>query len=204
MNRTSANKRAPDTDIKVRRNVVRCKTCRLVQYGTRAGNCRRCFRVLTPKTEFLIPLETWSNHVVVKQIGQRIRQLRESHRITLRQIRVQSHISRSLMSRIERGKITPTLATIEKISEAIDIGLKRLFVPAKNGESLVEDPFIRGLLPYLRLLEWEQWQSIMKRLVAISGRPLSFASDSAAPVRSNRRCAQIVDSSCRNETSLVG
>jgi len=37
------------------REVIRCKTCGLVQYRTRVGNCRRCLRLLPPKVEFLIP-----------------------------------------------------------------------------------------------------------------------------------------------------
>ena len=37
------------------REVIRCKTCGLVQYCTRVGNCRRCLRLLPPKVEILIP-----------------------------------------------------------------------------------------------------------------------------------------------------
>jgi hypothetical protein len=46
--------------------------------------------------------------------------------------------------------------------------LNRFFVPESNGETLLEDPFIQGLRPYLRQLDFEQWQSILKRLHAIS------------------------------------
>ena len=48
------------------------------------------------------------------------------------------------------------------------MGLNRFFVPESNGEALLEDPFIQGLRPFLRQLDWEQWQSILKRLAAIS------------------------------------
>src|SRR4030088_1371350 len=37
------------------REVIRCKTCGLVQYRTRTGNCRRCVRALPQRLEFLIP-----------------------------------------------------------------------------------------------------------------------------------------------------
>jgi hypothetical protein len=46
--------------------------------------------------------------------------------------------------------------------------LNRFFVPESNGEALLEDAFIQGLRPFLRQLDWEQWQSILKRLAAIS------------------------------------
>jgi len=39
-------------DLDLDREVIRCKTCGLVQYRTRTGNCRRCLRLLPPKVEF--------------------------------------------------------------------------------------------------------------------------------------------------------
>src|SRR5258708_38000665 len=53
MNGSNGNKVAVDIDLD--REVIRCKTCGLVQYRTRTGNCRRCLRCLPPKVEFLIP-----------------------------------------------------------------------------------------------------------------------------------------------------
>jgi len=164
------------------REVVRCKVCGLVQYRTRTGNCRRCVRLLPPKVEFLIPppapqelpgddrqlFEKWPNRETVENIGQRIRQLRESRAMTQSQLQARSRVSRSYLSRIESGQMTPSLGTLEKISEALGVGLNRFFVPESNGEALLEDPFIQGLRPYLRQLDWEQWQGILKRLQAIS------------------------------------
>jgi transcriptional regulator with XRE-family HTH domain len=164
------------------REVIRCKLCGLVQYRTRAGNCRRCLRLLPPKVEFLIPppapqelpgddrqlFEKWPNRETVENIGQRIRQLRESRGMTQSQLQARSRVSRSYLSRIESGQMTPSLGTLEKISEALGVGLNRFFVPESNGETLLEDPFIQGLRPFLRQLDWEQWQSILKRLQAIS------------------------------------
>src|SRR5215471_16450577 len=146
------------------REVIRCKTCGLVQYRTRTGNCRRCVRALPQRLEFLIPpapaeevqgVETssdkFANQKTVENIGQRIRQLRESRGMTQSQLQSKSKVSRSYLSRIESGQMTPSLGTLEKISEA-----------------LTEDPFIQGLRPFLQQLDWEQWQSILKRLQAIS------------------------------------
>jgi transcriptional regulator with XRE-family HTH domain len=153
----------------------------MVQYRTRAGNCRRCLRLLTPKVEFLIPppepqhlpgddrqlFEKWPNREMVENIGQRIRQLRESRGMTQSQLQARSRVSRSYLSRIESGQMTPSIGTLEKISDALGVGLKRFFVPETNGEALLEDPFIQGLRPFLQQLDWEQWQSILKRLIAI-------------------------------------
>jgi transcriptional regulator with XRE-family HTH domain len=179
-NANNSNGTAVDVDMD--REVIRCKVCGLVQYRTRAGNCRRCIRLLPPKVEFLIPppvpqelpgedrqlFEKWPNRETVENIGQRIRQLRESRGMTQSQLQARSRVSRSYLSRIESGQMTPSLGTLEKISEALGVGLNRFFIPESNGESLLEDPFIQGLRPFLRQLDWEQWQSILKRLQAIS------------------------------------
>src|SRR6201987_2883524 len=163
------------------REVIRCQVCGLVQYRTRTGNCRRCLRLMPPKVAFVIPtpspqdlpgddrqlFENWPNRETVENIGQRIRQLRESRGMTQSQLQARSRVSRSYLSRIESGQITPSLGTLEKISEALGVGLNRFFVPETNGEALLEDPFIQGLRPFLRQLDWEQWQSILKRLQAI-------------------------------------
>ncbi len=163
------------------REVIRCKTCGLVQYRTRTGNCRRCVRALPQRLEFLIPppappeeaaaettSERFANQMTVENIGQRIRQLRESRGMTQSQLQSRSKVSRSYLSRIESGQMTPSLGTLEKISEALNVGLNRFFIPESDGEALLEDPFIQGLRPFLRQLDWEQWQSILKRLQAIS------------------------------------
>lgn len=168
--------------IEIDREVVRCKVCGLVQYRTRVGNCRRCVRMLPPKLDFLLQatapqdlpgddrqlLEAWPNHDTVENIGQRIRQLRESRAMTQSQLQARSRVSRSYLSRIESGQMTPSLGTLEKISEALGVGMNRFFIPESNGETLMEDPFIQGLRPFLRQLDWAQWQSILKRLQAIT------------------------------------
>ncbi len=160
------------------RGVIRCITCGMVQYRTSNGNCRRCLHLLTPKTQFLIPpsalqelldddrqlFEKWPNRETAENIVQRIRQLRESRGMTQSQLQARSCVSRSYLSRIENGQMTPSLGTLEKISEALGVALNRFFIPETNGDALLEDPFIQGLRPFLRQLDWEQWQSILKRL----------------------------------------
>jgi transcriptional regulator with XRE-family HTH domain len=113
--------------------------------------------------------ERFANQETVENIGQRIRQLRESRSMTQSQLQSRSKVSRSYLSRIESGQMTPSLGTLEKISEALNVGLNRFFIPESDGEALLEDPFIQGLRPFLHQLDWEQWQSILKRLQAISG-----------------------------------
>ena len=103
----------------------------------------------------------------VENIGRRIRQLRESRNATQSQLQRISRVSRSYLSRIESGQMTPSLGTLEKIGDALKIGLNRFFISEMAGEAMLEDPFIQGLGPYLRQLRWTQWISILTKLRAI-------------------------------------
>lgn len=169
--------------IHIGREVIHCGTCGLVQYRTRQGHCRRCQRLVPRTVEFPIPsvekqdlrgddrqiCEKRQNRETVANIGQRIMQLREARGMTHGQLNARSGVSRSYISRIESGQMTPSLETLERISEALGVSLSRCFVPMSNGEALLDDPFIQGMRQYLRQLDWEQWQSILNRLMAISG-----------------------------------
>lgn len=174
-------KKAEEAISDMDREVVRCGICGLVQYRTKTDNCRRCLRLLPSRVTFVIPTpapqesagevqsgEDWANRETVENIGQRIRQLRESRGMTQSQLQAKSRVSRSYLSRIESGQMTPSLGTLEKIAEALGVGLNRFFVPESTGQTLLEDPFIQGLRPFLRQLDWAQWQGILKRLQAIS------------------------------------
>jgi transcriptional regulator with XRE-family HTH domain len=200
------------------REVIRCKTCGLVQYCTRVGKCRRCLRLLSPKVELPIPpvgpkelpdddpqlVEKSPRRKTIENIGQRIRQLRKSCEMTQRQLRTRARVSISWLSRIESGKKTPGLGTLEKLSEVLGVGLNRFFAPETNGETLVKDPFIRELRPFLRQLDWDQWQSILKHLVAISGRPRVISSLGTCSVGSNGRLEAPADSCGRDKPRLIG
>jgi transcriptional regulator with XRE-family HTH domain len=103
--------------------------------------------------------------------------------MTQSQLQARSRVSRSYLSRIESGQMTPSLGTLEKIAEALGVGLNRFFVPETNGETVLEDPFIQGLRPFLRQLDWTQWQGILKRLQAISAH-VNTSHHASAPMHS--------------------
>jgi transcriptional regulator with XRE-family HTH domain/ribosomal protein L37E len=203
--------------LEIDREVIRCKTCGLVQYRTRTGNCRRCVHALPQRLEYLIPEEAvkeeqvpaeampskFANQETVENIGQRIRQLRESRTMTQSQLQARSKVSRSYLSRIESGQMTPSLGTLEKISEALNVGLNRFFIPESDGEALLEDPFIQGLRPFLRQLDWEQWQSILKRLQAISDH-VNAAPITLRPIGNPARLPQPVPANGNGQHGHIG
>jgi transcriptional regulator with XRE-family HTH domain len=213
-----ADKDAVATSMELDREVIRCQVCGLVQYRTRTGNCRRCLRLMPPKVAFVIPtpspqdlpgddrqlFENWPNRETVENIGQRIRQLRESRGMTQSQLQARSRVSRSYLSRIESGQMTPSLGTLEKIAEALGVGLNRFFVPETNGETVLEDPFIQGLRPFLRQLDWAQWQGILKRLQAISEHVNTNHSRPLVAQASDRMAAHTAHSMPRRQNPGIG
>jgi transcriptional regulator with XRE-family HTH domain len=65
-------------------------------------------------------------------IGDKIREVREKRGITLRALAEEASVSESLVSQIERGKVSPSLDTLMAIVGALDIDLEWLFKDYKR------------------------------------------------------------------------
>src|SRR5258708_3907539 len=94
-----------------------------------------------------------------------IQELRESRRMSRPQLARGAKIARAHLWAVEKGRTTPGLATLEKISEALGVSLSR-FLTKSDAEMLLEDPFVRsvqGLLPHLNA---QHRQLILKTLQA--------------------------------------
>jgi DNA-binding XRE family transcriptional regulator len=118
--------------------------------------------------EFLIPppepqelpgddrqlFEKWPNRETVENIGQRIRQLRESRGMTQSQLQARSRVSRSYLSRIESGQMTPNLGTWRKFPKRL-ASVNRFFV--RQTAKLSGRIHSSGLRPFhgARLERWQ-------------------------------------------------
>jgi transcriptional regulator with XRE-family HTH domain len=60
-------------------------------------------------------------------IGVALRDIRETHDISARQLSDDSGISPAMISRIENGQVSPSIATMAALSEALDVPLASLF-----------------------------------------------------------------------------
>ena len=56
-----------------------------------------------------------------KLLGRRIRRIRQEKNLTLKQIEAKVGVSATHISEIERGKTSPTIGALEKISTALDV-----------------------------------------------------------------------------------
>ncbi|HEX8649164.1 MAG TPA: helix-turn-helix transcriptional regulator, partial [Thermoleophilaceae bacterium] len=60
------------------------------------------------------------------QVGPRIRGLRETMGLSLRELGERSGVSAPMLSQVERGETSPTLATAQRIASGLDLSLSQL------------------------------------------------------------------------------
>jgi transcriptional regulator with XRE-family HTH domain len=65
-------------------------------------------------------------------IGERLRSLREQKNLSQGEIEKRSGLLRCYISRVENGFTTPSVETLEKMSQALGIPLYRLFYEGEN------------------------------------------------------------------------
>ena len=60
-------------------------------------------------------------------VGKHIQKLRELKGISQQDLAAKCNFEKSNMSRLEAGRVNPTLSTLEKVANALDITLPELF-----------------------------------------------------------------------------
>src|SRR2546425_5139834 len=60
------------------------------------------------------------------EVGQRVRALREAMGLSLRDLAERSGVSAPMLSQVERGETSPTLAVAEKIAAGLELTLSQL------------------------------------------------------------------------------
>lgn len=60
-------------------------------------------------------------------VGQQIQKLRESKGLSQQDLAAKCNFEKSNMSRLEAGRVNPTLSTLEKVAKALEVTLVELF-----------------------------------------------------------------------------
>lgn len=111
--------------------------------------------------------------VLSGQLGKTIQRLRKAYNLSLSELSEQSGVAKSIISQIERNETNPTLATIWRLSQALDVSIDRVLATADD------EPFIerssRGDTPilvsddgrmrlaiigWIKTVEWLQWYDV--------------------------------------------
>ena len=101
----------------------------------------------------------------MKTVANILRDLRLSRGMTRPQLARRSRISRHFLWSVETYKVAPSLATLEKLSGALQVGVSRFFRESRD-ELLLEDSFVRGVAKALPHLTNSQCGRLMQTLAA--------------------------------------
>jgi transcriptional regulator with XRE-family HTH domain len=107
------------------------------------------------------------------QLGKTIQRLRKAYNLSLSELSEQSGVAKSIISQIERNETNPTLATIWRLSQALDISIERVLAAheddpfievltrAETPVLLSEDGKIKlAIVGWTRTVEWLQWYEV--------------------------------------------
>lgn len=157
------------------REVVRCDDCHLVQFKTTNNLCRRCRAsldedepepILTPLMPMVEAEESSRSEV---QVAKAIRSLRQRSGLSQRQLALRMGVPRTYVSKIENEKATPTLSSLARLAQALEVTVPDLLSecgPSREEEisELLTDPFVAELVEFTSKLNAMQLSSVLAQV----------------------------------------
>jgi transcriptional regulator with XRE-family HTH domain len=104
------------------------------------------------------------------QLGKTVQRLRKAYNLSLSELSEQSGVAKSIISQIERNETNPTLATIWRLAQALDVSIERVL--RENDDSPFIEKISRVVTPilvsddgkcrlaiigWIKTVEWLQW-----------------------------------------------
>ncbi len=68
-----------------------------------------------------------------QELGPRLRRLRTSRALTLRQVAQRAGVTESFLSQVERGVATPSIASVQRIAGGLGLSIADLFAEVEGG-----------------------------------------------------------------------
>lgn len=146
------------------REVLRCDHCSLVQFRTQNSLCRRCHKpleheepeVLAPKLVVTPPPAPEEKSGI--DVARAVRDIRMGRKLSQRQLAARMQVPRTYISKIENGKAVPTLSSLERLAEALEVSICALLQDAKSRReqdalAIWADPFLAELAPMVAGLD---------------------------------------------------
>jgi transcriptional regulator with XRE-family HTH domain len=104
------------------------------------------------------------------QLGKTIQRLRKAYNLSLSELAGQSGVAKSIISQIERNETNPTLATIWRLSQALDVSIEKVLQAAEDEpfvekSSRADTPILvsddgkcrLAIIGWIKTVEWLQW-----------------------------------------------
>ncbi|GLK75831.1 transcriptional regulator [Methylopila jiangsuensis] len=111
--------------------------------------------------------------IVSGQLGKTIQRLRKAYNLSLSELAEQSGVAKSIISQIERNETNPTLATIWRLSQALDVSIDRVLASGEDAPffeklSRADTPLIvsedgkvrLAIIGWIKTVEWLQWYDV--------------------------------------------
>jgi transcriptional regulator with XRE-family HTH domain len=107
------------------------------------------------------------------QLGKTIQRMRKAYNLSLSELAEQSGVAKSIISQIERNETNPTLATIWRLSQALDVSIERVLAttdeePFIDRSSRADTPILvsednkmrLAIIGWIKTVEWLQWYDV--------------------------------------------
>ena len=149
------------------REVIRCEHCTLVQFRTSNSLCRRCHKPLdieVPRVLGPVAVPDERNNSSTEaglQVAGQVREIRRARHLSQRQLASRMEVPRTYISKIENGKAIPTLGSLERLANALEVDMCQLVRDTRSRReeeviAILADPFlveVASLLPKLDSLQ---------------------------------------------------
>ncbi len=146
------------------REVLRCEYCSLVQFRTSNSMCRRCHKALDPEEPIHGAVVLSATSVVSSsddpsmRVAKIVKDVRKSRHLSQRQLASRMQVPRTYISKIENGKAMPTLASLERLAEALEVNVCHLVRDGRSQRedetnAILSDPFLAEIAASLPQLE---------------------------------------------------
>ena len=97
---------------------------------------------------------------IAQKLGERIRLIREARGLSQERLAEKSNLNTSFIGQIERGNKKPTIASIEKIVNALDITFEELFAFEQKISNLKDTSIAEKIAFELHGLSYEEQESV--------------------------------------------
>jgi transcriptional regulator with XRE-family HTH domain len=149
------------------REVLTCKSCKLVQFRTASDSCRRCKKSLLPEPAKVMPTLSLVAEPLAAaaegglQVATAVRDLRHVRNLSQRQLAARMGVPRTYISKIENGKAMPTLSSLDRLAKALQVDISALLrdAPTRHRDEtavLLNDPFLAEIAKFTAHLTMTQ------------------------------------------------
>jgi transcriptional regulator with XRE-family HTH domain len=167
------------------REIVRCDRCLLVQFRTTNNRCRRCHTSFDEDEPEIAAAESAVAPEITSgndrdrghlNLASSIRSLRLRNGLSQRQLATRMSVPRTYLAKLENEKATPTLSSLERLANALEITVPELLSGGQRDRQeevreLIQDQFIADVLPFVPHLNGMQMSSILTLTRDLTIRP---------------------------------